>query len=239
MNEFREYLKKEDNDTIRFKFAESLYRIGRYNESAENYKSLFFSSSISEEARLAFYKANFMINEFGKFRELIKHDNYKSEKYEKEINRLGLISHLFDYSFLPDTNTFFIAFDDSNKADIRKFYFAKKNPESKNPTTAALLSAILPGLGKIYTKNISDGITSLIATGLLTYLSLNNFQNDHQFRGWLFAGLAAFSYAGNIYGSVSSAQIYNAGIRFNFENEVKVYFEKRNYLLPPVLFSEK
>lgn len=141
--------------------------------------------------------------------------------------------------FFPDSNNFFSAFEDSSKSDIRKFYLSKKYPEYKNPTTAALLSAILPGLGKIYTNNISDGITSLIATGLLTYLSINNFQNDHQFRGWLFAGLAAFSYAGNIYGSAASAQIYNAGIRFNFESEVKTYFEKRNYLLPPVLFSEK
>jgi len=239
MNEFREYLKKEDSDTIRFKLSESLYHIGRYKESAESFKGLFFNSSLSEEARLAFYKSNFMLNEFGKFRQLILHDNYQSEKYGREINRLGFISHLLDYSILPDSNNFFSAFEDSSKSDIRKFYLSKKYPEYKNPTTAALLSAILPGLGKIYTNNISDGITSLIATGLLTYLSINNFQNDHQFRGWLFAGLAAFSYAGNIYGSAASAQIYNAGIRFNFESEVKTYFEKRNYLLPPVLFSEK
>lgn len=232
LNEFREYLKTEDNDTIRFKFAECFYRIKRFDEASGNFKSLFHHSQLSNEARLGFYKSLFFKNDFSSFRDYAEQENYLPSSFKKDVMRLKLISHFFDDSVLPDTNKFFPAFDDSNKAEIKKFYFMKKYPSRKNPTTAALLSAALPGLGKIYTGEVGDGITAFVATGLLTVLSINNFDNDHQFRGWIFAGLAALSYAGNIYGSAASAQIYNAGIKFNFDKEVKLYFEKRNYLLP-------
>ena len=232
LNEFREYLKTAENDTVRYKFADCFYRIGRYQEAAENFKGLFYNSFLSDDARLGFYECEFKSVDISAFRGLLGDENYMPEKYNNSILRLGLISHFFEDTVLPDTNKFFPVFPDSNKADIRKFYFMKKYPSKKNPTTAAILSAVIPGAGKIYTGEVGDGITAFIATGLLTYLSAANFQHDHKFRGWLFAGLAAFSYAGNIYGSAASAQIYNAGIKFNFDKEVKLYFDQRNYLLP-------
>jgi len=116
------------------------------------------------------------------------------------------------------------------------FYQQKKFPQHKSPTTAAILSTFIPGAGKIYTGEIGDGITSLIATALTTYLAISNFKADHQFRGWLFTGVAAFFYVGNIYGSAASAQIYNARIQFSFDKEVKLFFEQRNYFLPKIDF---
>jgi len=232
IDEFRAYLKVEDYDTIRFKFSECFYRIGRYSEAAENYKSLFFHSQLSDEARLGYAKSLFFQKDFNNFRDYASTKEYLSSKYEKEIIRLEMISHFFDNSYLPDTNKFFAQFEDSNRTDVRKFYFMKKYPARKKPATAALLSSVIPGLGKIYTGEIGDGITSFITTSLLAYLSINNFNHDHKFRGWLFAGMTTFSYAGNIYGSAASAQIYNAGIKFNFDKDVKLYFERRNYFLP-------
>lgn len=232
LNEFKEYLKTNENDTVRFKFAECFYKIGRLEEAAENFKGLFFGSSFQQEARLNFYKSIFYQNDFDRFRFNLTNENYFPVEYEKELIRLKYISMFMDNSVLPDTNIFYNAFSDSNKNDIRKFYLAKRFPKYKNPTTAAILSLIIPGAGKIYAGEIGDGITVFLATGLLTYLSATNFNHNHDFRGWLFAGLAAFTYAGNIYGSAASAHIYNAGVKFNFENELKIYFEKRNYFLP-------
>jgi hypothetical protein len=82
--------------------------------------------------------------------------------------------------------------------------------------------------------NITDGLTSFLVTGALTFLAVDNFKHKHNFRGWLFTGLGAFFYAGNIYGSAAAAQIFNAGIQLNFDRDVKLYFEKRNYFLPEI-----
>jgi TM2 domain-containing membrane protein YozV len=238
IEEFKSYLMHYDNDTIRFKFAESFFRIRRYKEASDNFKSIFYGSSLSDEAKLAFYKASFYDGNYNLFRDLCKIESYRSEKYAKEINRLYFISHLIDDSILPDTNRFFNAFPDSSKNKIRDLYLLKKFPVRKNPATAMLLSMFIPGAGKIYTGEIGDGITSFLTTGILTYLAVNNFKHEHNFRGWLFSGLAAFSYAGTIYGSYASAQIYNAGVKFNFDADVKMYFEKRNHFLPNINFFD-
>lgn len=236
INEFKNYLMNYDNDTVRFKFAECFLRIGRYTEAADNFKGLFFNSSLSEEARFSYYKSLFFNSDFYLFRDQTRMEGYFTEKYSKEIDRLYYTSHLMDESILPDFNNFIRAFADSNKNSIRNFYYMKKYPDRKSPTTAMLLSLFLPGAGKIYTGQVGDGITAFLTTGVLTYLAASNFKHDHNFRGWLFAGLAAFSYAGTVYGSYASAQIYNAGVKFSFDNEVKLYFEKRNYLLPEFNF---
>lgn len=238
LEEFREVLLSKDNDTVRYKFADCFYNIGRFKEAADNFKGLFFNSDFEEESRLAFFKSLFFDRDFKEFRLTAVQGNYHTEKYSREIDRLYYISHLIDNSVLPDTSLFYKVFPDSDKTVIKEFYSRKKSPAYKSPVTAALLSGFLPGLGKIYTGEVSDGITSMIATGILTFLAIDNFKHKHNFRAWLFTSLATFSYAGTIYGSAASAQIYNAGVQFNFDSDVKFFFEKRNYYLPEKIFYE-
>ncbi len=241
--EYKEILKVINNDTVRFKFGECFLRIKRYEEAAENFKSLFFNSSLQEEAKLYFYKANFLsslsVNDFANFRKLINDEIYQSEKYFKQIKRLEYISYFFDHSEFPDSTEFFTSFDDSNLVSIRNFYLFKKNMPYKDQTLAGILSSILPGAGKIYVGEISDGVTAFIVTGLLTALSINNFEHSHKFRGFLFAGLSLLTYAGNIYGSIASAQIYNAKLKSNYITEINNFFKQRNYLLPRLNFMGK
>ncbi|MBI5729583.1 MAG: hypothetical protein HY963_00445 [Ignavibacteriales bacterium] len=232
--EFKEYLKNESNDTIVFRLANSYFKIGRFAEAADNFKGLFFGSQFSEETRLLFYESIFFQNDYKSLRKLAEGKIYSSSKYANEIERLKYTSYFLDNSVLPDENIVLKYFPDSVQSQMINFYQQKKIPQHKSLTTAAILSTLMPGAGKIYTGEIGDGITSFIATALTTYLAITNFNADHQFRGWLFSGLAAFFYAGNIYGSASSAQIYNAKIQFNFDKEVKLFFEQRNYFLPKI-----
>lgn len=230
--EFKEYLKSFDDDTVRFKYSLCLFNIGKYEEASDNFKTLFYGNPFTEKARLYFYESYFFGKDYKDLRDLVDQQNYKSTQYSKEIERLNNISYLVDDSRLPEMNSFLSVFDDSVQSSIAKFYYQKKNPKHKNPITAAIFSAIIPGSGKIYTGEIGDGITAFITTALSAYLAYSNFKAEHNFRGWLFAGLTAFFYAGNVYGSAASAQIYNARIRFNFDKEVKIYFGERNYFLP-------
>ena len=235
-NEFKEYLKIFSNDTVQFKFANSFYKISRFAEATDNFKGLFFNSSLSEEARLMYYESIFFQNDFKTFRELTEKTNYQTLKYQDEVERLKFITYFFDDTVLPNENELLKPFPDSVQSRLSQFYLQKKFPAKKSLTTAALLSTIIPGAGKIYTGEIGDGITALITTALSAYLAYTNFEADHQFRGWLFTGLTAFFYGGSIYGSAASAQIYNARIRFSFDSEVKLYFEQRNYFLPKIDF---
>ncbi len=235
-HEFRNVLKTIDNDTIRFRLANSLFKISRMSEAADNFKTLFFGSALSEEARLMFYQSAYFLNDHKWFRELTEQENYQTTKYKNEVERLKSITYFYDKISLPDTNILFKPFHDSVHTRLAKFYKQKKYPQYKSPTAAAVLSSVIPGAGKIYTGEIGDAVAAFLSTAALAYLAVSNFNAEHKFRGWLFTGLTAVFYGGNIYGSAAAAQIYNARIRFNFENEVKLYFEERNYFLPRIDF---
>ncbi|MBN1301573.1 MAG: hypothetical protein JW995_10200 [Melioribacteraceae bacterium] len=229
-DEYREYLKISNNDTLRFKIGYSLFKLGRFHESMDNYKSLFYNSALTDEAKLQFIKIKFLLNDFADFRSIIDQKNYSTNNYPGIETKLYQLSLLFD-DLVTDSLLFINSFDQDEKNVMLKFYMQRKYPGYKNETTAGILSAIIPGLGKIYADETGDGITSFILTYALSFLSYNNFKNDHNTRGWIFAGLAAYFYAGNIYGSLSAVQNYNAALNFRFDSDLRLYLSQKNYFI--------
>ena len=232
VDEFEAHLKKNDNDTVRFKLAYSLARLERYNEAGSHYNLLSSNSSLMREAKLEYLKTFYFSGTFSELRDLRSSPNYSKSAVALEAGKLTHLSYLYPNEVLPDSTIFFEPFNQREKKELLKFYLRKQSPGYKSEVTAALFSAVIPGLGKVYTERYTEGLTSFLLTGLMTFLSINNFNADHDFRGWLFAGLAAYFYAGNIYGSAASAQIYNAGIRFNFENDLKIFLNNNNHFMP-------
>ena len=81
----------------------------------------------------------------------------------------------------------------------------------KSPGTAATLSAIIPGMGKIYSGNWKDGLMSLLFIGVNAWQSYRGFSNDgiKSVRGWAFGVIASGFYTANLLGSWKSAILYN------------------------------
>jgi TM2 domain-containing membrane protein YozV len=111
-------------------------------------------------------------------------------------------------------------------------YDYKFDPPYKSPAWAGIFSAIIPGSGKMYVGEWGDGIAGFLLTGLFAFLAYDNFKADHKTRAWIFTGIGAFFYAGNIYGSIAAAQIYNAKINFDFQNGLNLFLQQENYFLP-------
>jgi len=81
----------------------------------------------------------------------------------------------------------------------------------KSPALAGIMSAVVPGSGKLYSKNWRDGLVSLIFVGGMAFQTVRNF-NKHginNYRGWVYGGIGAGFYLGNIYGSVKSTKDFN------------------------------
>jgi len=232
VNEFRESLKSINNDTLRFRIGISLFNMNRFSEASDNFKGLFFTSKLSQEARLEFYRTEFFSGDYRNFRLLTEQTNYLPQVYSKEIMKLKQISYLMQNVSLPDSNEFISAFDKNEKEEVNSFYLWKKDPPYKNRTKAAIMSAVIPGSGKIYAGEVGDGITTFLLTGLFVYLAYDNFNKDRAARAWLFTALAAFFYGGGVYGSAAAVDNYNAMIRFDFDNELKIYLNKKQYFLP-------
>lgn len=93
----------------------------------------------------------------------------------------------------------------------------------KKPWVAVLMSAVLPGSGKVYTGNYKDGIFSFLVVAGTAFQSYRGFNKDGASStvGWVFAGLSTGFYAGNLYGSGKSAQVYNQNYWLEIEKDAE------------------
>jgi TM2 domain-containing membrane protein YozV len=230
VNEYEEILGSISSDTIRFKIGLAYLKMGKYDSASASFSQIGVNSYFFNNAKIEFFKSQFLLSKFDTLD--------RSTDYYLPVKQLNAFGYLFDYKPLPTKDKFLSPFEGNNKAVVSDFYDRKLNPPYKSELTAVLLSTIIPGAGKIYTKEYSDGIIAFLVTGLMGYISYTDFKADHKFRGWLFAGLTAFFYGGNIYGSAASAQIYNAQVNFRLDSDMKLFLEEKDYFVPDYEFCK-
>ncbi len=112
----------------------------------------------------------------------------------------------------------------SNKfSELTSLFYSRKRIRFKKPLLASLLSTAVPGLGKIYSNDIKNGLGVLSIIGLYSWQSYRGFNHEgiKSFYGWSFGALATGFYIGNIYGSHQSAIRENKFQQDIIEKEVK------------------
>lgn len=237
VEEYRRYLKTTANDTVALKIVLSFYNMEKFDDAASvvgqiTEKSIFYNDA-GYIKLVSFYRLKRDEN----FKRAISSTSIIKDDFFNRSEKLLRFNLFLKNSLYPES-FMLLPFKSDEKTEVKNFYERKQNPPYKSPFTAALLSAIVPGSGKIYTERTGDGILAFLTTGVLTFLAYDNFKAKHNFRGWLFGGLASLFYAGNVYGAAAAAQIYNAGIKFNFENDIEIYLNKKNYYLPEYDFCK-
>lgn len=231
-NEYRQYLQYENNDTVRFKMGYSLIEMGEYSQAQDYLKALFVSTKLKDEAKSLYFKTLYLEKNYLSFDEKSKLNLFQSSNYQNNINCLKNFMQLETSQTIFDTTKFYYLYKPNVRDTIKSFYLQKFFPDNKSEMMAALLSTLIPGLGKIYTGQVGDGITAFIFNSILGYLAYNNFKNDHNFRGWLFSVLGVYFYAGNIYGSIVSAKIYNSHLQIQLGIDMNRFIKSQNYFLP-------
>jgi TM2 domain-containing membrane protein YozV len=228
------------NDTIDFKIMLSYSELGMYQMS--NLSKVPFSNSVFKKDAVCLSLKNrfkespesfYLLSEISTY--LFSLEDSSTSNY---FQKLSVVSYLLGIHELLPKEKIINPFESSDKKIISDYYDWKTDPPYKSPTLAGILSAVIPGSGKMYVGEWGDGITALLVTGLFAFLAYDNFQADHTARAWIFTGLGAFFYAGNIYGSVASAQIFNARIDFEFNDGLNLFLEQRNYFLPEYDFCK-
>lgn len=100
----------------------------------------------------------------------------------------------------------------------------------KSPGLAMAMSAVVPGTGKMYTKDWKDGLFSMIMISGLAWQSYRGFakKGTSSAYGWVFGGIGFGFYVGNLYGSFKSAQRYNHSKQHDIERRIEANFNN-NY----------
>jgi hypothetical protein len=227
--EYAKYLKENYDDSVEFKSALALQRIGSYENALHKFEHISINSALYTDARQEYFRTMFIQKDFTSLQNFsITSDSAKPDY--SFLMRLKNISLLLSKEEVPEEKSFISAFPFSENENIKKIYELKVNPPCKSPLLAGIMSAIIPGSGKLYTEDYTDGLFAAFLTGIFGYIAYTDFKADHNVRGWIFSGITAFFYSGNIYGSIASAQIYNAKIKFDFENELYKFLDTFKYL---------
>jgi len=102
-------------------------------------------------------------------------------------------------------------FDNVKNDSLRVLFLAlereRQGLRPKQPWVAAMLSTVIPGLGKIYIMRGLDGLYACMATVLSGYVAYNAFTHERVVSGVASTALAVSFYLGNIYGSYVGARI--------------------------------
>ncbi|MCP9762766.1 hypothetical protein [Lacihabitans soyangensis] len=124
---------------------------------------------------------------------------------------LNVTSDIFNNNFKEARTTLALIKSTDNELGVGYKSILEKETHKKSPGLAALMSAVVPGSGKAYSKNWKDGIVSLFFTAGMAFQSYRSFNkfgvNNH--RGWIYGGIGLGFYLGNIYGGVKSTKDFN------------------------------
>jgi hypothetical protein len=98
-----------------------------------------------------------------------------------------------------------------------------------SPWLAGALSAVVPGLGRVYIGRWEDGLMSLLLVGVPAAFSTNGFVHDGRgsVRGWILGSLAGVLYVGNVYGSAVGAGVATREAERRVLSEVEVAAARR------------
>ncbi|MDP2914987.1 MAG: tetratricopeptide repeat protein [Candidatus Aminicenantes bacterium] len=94
----------------------------------------------------------------------------------------------------------------------------------RSPALRGILSAVMPGAGKMYAGRTMDGLMSLLTVGVTAWQAYDGFHKDgaRSVKGWIYGTISAFFYVGNIYGSVVAVRLYNESLNDRLLEKVGV-----------------
>lgn len=176
-------------------------RVG--NESKYKPSSVFFSS-LSNAYEGEYERAYYNLKE---------HEDLLypySELYAFEQAGYSLLLRDFDsYEKYRESFSYSSYILSSKEKELDSIFLSVKSYKRKSPLLSACLSAIVPGLGKIYAGNLGEGISSFITVGSFALITTENWIR-HGLGNWktiLFGTIGSVFYIGNIYGSYVSVKL--------------------------------
>ena len=104
----------------------------------------------------------------------------------------------------------------ANAQELAIKSFDGENLPYKDPSTAGVLAAVLPGAGHVYCDRYKDGIVAFLLNGLFIWAAIEAFHNDQEVLGGILTFLEVGWYSGNIYSAVNCSHKYNRALKDDY-----------------------
>lgn len=219
---------KKSSDSLYYLKGWSLYSLKQLTNSANNFKRVSKKSTFYHKSHF-FAAYNYAHTQNYEDAKKVLSDIQLNSNLQqlKSFESSGIALLERDYELFESTrikSELILPALQTEVINLDKLYTSLKNRKPKKMWLAGLMSAIIPGSGKMYAGKTGEGIASLLmvgSTGLVTWenhrkLGIKNFKTI------LFGSIFTIFYVGNIYGSVFSVKISNE--EFNHEMDQKILF---------------
>ncbi|MBN1388735.1 MAG: hypothetical protein JW965_09830 [Bacteroidales bacterium] len=112
---------------------------------------------------------------------------------------------------------------EKHSPDLYNLTFDFENEKYKSPALAVVMSAVIPGSGKAYSKRWGDAIVSFLFVGTNAFTSYRAFNKKgiKSVNGWIFGSLAFSFYSANLWGSAKAAKTYNSNIQKRYQDNAE------------------
>lgn len=109
------------------------------------------------------------------------------------------------------------------KPDLYSLTYDFENQRYKSPALAAIMSVVIPGSGKAYSKRWGDALVSFLFVGSNAFASYRAFNKKgiKSVNGWIFGSLAFSFYSANIWGSAKAAKTYNSDLDKRYQENAE------------------
>jgi len=216
-------------EMVMYRIAESYFNSSRFKEAIKSFEAILMKYTDTEIS----LKSYFMVSEcylrqksFGpailNLQNLIQMTDHRDTK-DEAYYRIGWI--YIEMAAWEKARVYFekVSAQNSDKYRLQRLS-AELDQEGtiarKNPKVAGGL-AIIPGAGYFYCERYYDGFIAFLLNAALIYAAYESFDNGLNALGGIITFVELGFYAGNIYGSISSAHKYNRRNTQNFIEKLK------------------
>jgi hypothetical protein len=198
----------QKNDTAKYFLISSYIRASKFDEGIAVSNRLFGNEQFSNSTATILHSKLLVgkkSNELGLFAMRVKNDT---------LMRLIELQQAFQQAEWKKVQYMYAEYYSLNTALFEPFNnLVEQSKEIKHRSgfVAAAMSTLVPGSGKVYTGNWKDGVISLIMLSATSFQAYRGYSRKgfESTKFWIFGGLSAGFYFGNIYGSAKSAQKFN------------------------------
>ena len=239
-DEYQRYLRQElgnvGTDSIMFKIGLCYYYAYYFAEAAKTYRELidlYPESNLIDKSHILVALILLKMGDDNALTVYIEQINteHMTPRARSEIMFLGGLGYLYTYRWSDAEKNFReLSSHESCPQDLQKLSrrlekiaLQGESLKKKSPIFAGFLSALVPGLGRVYLNRQGGGVFSLLMVGVMGYSAYVSFaaRGVASVNGWIFAISAVPLYLGNIYGSAVGADVYNMKQREELLDQVQ------------------
>jgi tetratricopeptide (TPR) repeat protein len=140
----------------------------------------------------------------------------REKSLDQEWGRLFMAKSYFKEGKFDSTLVFSKGLPEINVGQLQRLSLEGLEIKYRSPALGGIMSAIIPGSGKMYAGRLLDGIQAFSIVAAPAYNAYYHFakNGNTSVRAWIWTAVASWFYISDIYGSIKAVHEYNEMQKF-------------------------